>query len=384
MADNIEIINGKASFFSVKIPAWHTLGSVVDKAKNLHEVAELTNMKWIANKVQSFNVAKIWQFLNSVKDNESFTKQEFFKHVEMINSYGIYRSDNLVHLGEVGKDFNPCQFEQAFSFVDALVNNIGGSHYETAGVLGKGEKFFLTVKLPWEIAPNRSPEDKTECYLLFTSANDGTGKVTIKLTTVRVVCQNTLNMALSSKGLGHIGIKHSSQLDAKLTEAQRLVSNVKATVEGLQAKLSILAEKKITPATEQKIFERLFDVKPNSEGVKMLSTKASNNINEIRSLIDFNDNNAFPEIKGSAYNFLNGITNFTDHYRSVKETDSVKGMDKSAIRYQSGIFGSGSLLKDKALEIILEETENAPPMEKILTSVSMPSTLDSILSRVAI
>ena len=59
-------------------------------------------------------------------------------------------------------------------------------------------------------------------------------------------------------------------------------------------------------------------------------------------------------------------------------------MDKSAIRYQSGIFGSGSLLKDKALEINLEETENAPPMEKILTSVSMPSTLDSILSRVAI
>ncbi len=383
MAHNLNSANGKVSFMSTE-SAWHGLGQIVTRSKNVHEVAELANMNWIANKVQSINVAKLWNFLDTFANNATIEKKDLLKHIETIDSYGIYRSDNLEHIGEVGRCFKPCQFETAFSFVDALVNDIGGSHYETAGVLGKGEKFFLTVKLPWEIAPNRSPEDKTECYLLFTSANDGTGQVTIKLTTVRVVCQNTLNMALSSKGLGHIGIKHSSQLDTKLTEAQKLVSNVKATVESVQHKLSILAERKITPATEQKIFERLFDVKPNSEGILSLSTKASNNINEIRSLIDFNDNNVFPEVKGSAYNFLQGITEFTDHYRSVKETESVKGMDKNAIRYQSGIFGSGSLLKDKALEIILEETENAPPMEKILTSVSMPSSLDNILSNVAI
>lgn len=378
MADLIhrDAITGKDCYASTRVD-WHNKGyHSVKGAMNVHEVAEATNMLFTFDKYQTINVPKMLAYLST---KETFTREEFLNALHYVNSYGVYRSDSLEHMAEVGKNFNPCQFETAFSFVDSLVNNIGGSHYETAGILGKGEKFFLTVKLPWSIAPNRSPEDKTDCYLLFTSANDGTGCVTCKLTTTRVVCNNTLQMALGSKGLGGINIKHSSQLDVKLTEAKSLITSVKATVESVQAKLSVLAERKITEASRQQIFSKIFEVKNDA-----CSTKTKNNIEAIEAIYESNDSNAFPEIKGSAYNLLNAFTNFTDHNRSVKNTNPELGLSTEAIRYQSGIFGSGSLLKDKALEIILEETENAPPMEKILTSVSMPSSLDNILSNVAI
>ena len=108
-------------------------------------------------------------------------------------------------------------------------------------------------------------------------------------------------------------------------------------------------------------------------------------------LYESNDRNAFPEHKGTAYNLLNAVTEWTDHLRTARLSDDKKdlGYSNTRARYEAAIFGSGDTLKNKALEVILEDTAGNPihqvqtftaPRPTMPTPPSSGSLLDSILS----
>src|SRR5690606_20882489 len=126
--------------------------------------------------------------------------------IEVPNFYATIRTDNETVLGVVGKDYEIVQNRDAFSFFDAIVGG-DGIQYETAGALGKGERIFITAKLPGYIKVGR--EDLIEQYLFLTTSHDGYGSITAAFTPIRICCNNTLNAAMKNH-TNSIKIRHTA------------------------------------------------------------------------------------------------------------------------------------------------------------------------------
>lgn len=106
------------------------------------------------------------------------------------------RTDNDAVIGAVGKDYQIVQNRDAFSFFDSMVSG-DGILYETAGAFGKGERIFITAKLPDYIRVGN--DDLIEKYLFLTTSHDGSGSITAAFMPIRIVCNNTLNAAMNNK-----------------------------------------------------------------------------------------------------------------------------------------------------------------------------------------
>lgn len=140
-------------------------------------------------------------------------------------SFFTYRSDSGAILGDrLGADYNVVQNTDAFAFFDSIVGG-DGIMYETAGALGKGERIFITAKLPDYIKVGK--DDLIEKYLFLTTSHDGFGSITAALTPVRIVYANTLNAALNNCP-NTIKIRHTSNAQDRLKEAHKVmgISNV--------------------------------------------------------------------------------------------------------------------------------------------------------------
>lgn len=95
--------------------------------------------------------------------------------------FATLRTDTSDVLGVVGKDYQIVQNNEAFSFFDSIVGG-NGILYETAGALGKGERIFITAKLPDYIRVGK--EDLIEKYLFLTTSHDGSGSITAAFTPI--------------------------------------------------------------------------------------------------------------------------------------------------------------------------------------------------------
>jgi phage/plasmid-like protein (TIGR03299 family) len=338
MAHNIWNDNGRDSVFTGRgTPAWHTLGQTIEGCATWREAIDLANLNWTVGKENLYT-----------RDG-----------VEL-PTYGIFRSTDHAFLGAVGERYQPIQNESAFAFVDALIGN-EGAHYDSAGALGNGEVIFCSAHLPsagFEVVPG----DKHDTYLLFKTSHDGSLAAVCKLTDVRVVCQNTLNQALRNGGDAEIKIRHTKTAQERLDMALRLIASGRKTAAALAEKMRQLAEKRMTKETLADILTRLFPQSDNGE----LHTKTKNNIMDILNLYESNDNNAFPEIRGSAYNLLNACTEYADKYRTAK------GDDMNAARASSALFGSGEKFKVNAMDYIYAAAASMPSMSARPTMFAEP------------
>ena len=377
MPDNISFnqTTGKHEFFS-RGAAWHNLGQTVSEAQTWEQAMTLAGLDWEVKKIQL---------------KHPLTNQP-------INAWGTFRSDTKAFLGTVGNVYTPIQNRYQFDFVDAMLEMENGAHYETAGALGNGERVFCLAKIGdgFDI---HGIGDRHETYFLFTTAHDGSASAKAFLTSVRVVCQNTLQMALTLDGKKGITIRHTKNSAEKLAQARKLIGAEKATEDALRRKLEVLSERRVRRADIEDVLGRLF---PNDPVTKKPTAQAVTAITSILERFEENDNNAFPEIRGTAYNLLNAFTEYTDHYKPVRFTDNKKGMDEKVIRSDSALLGSGADFKRSVLDAILdgtrtcetraihrpmvvgasgaqiielEETELTPP-----AAASSSSLLDSILS----
>ena len=340
---------------------WHNLGTPVDGAMTWREAMEKAGLNWTVSKRQ----------LHTLNGSVYLP----------VEAWGIFRDDNNTFFGSVGNQYTPIQNHHAFDFVDTLLEQTDGAHYDTAGALFNGERIFVSATIPYSISPDRAPEDKTNCFLMFETSHDGSMAATAKITTVRVVCNNTLSMALNSAGFGTLKIRHSQSGTDKLNQAKRLFQGVQQSVETLKEKFNILAGRKISANNSSAIMEKLF-----GKDWKESATKR-NQVERIAALFDNNDNGAFPEIKGSAYAMLQSYTNWIDHDRSVRQTERMNGLSLDQVRTQSAVFNGGDALKEKAVDIILKATDGAESMPTVqyFESAGVPekSSIDSIMNMVA-
>lgn len=291
---------------------------------------------------------------------------------------GVFRMDNQAFLGTVGNVYKTIQIQDSFNFIDTLLE-FEKAPYETIGVLGKGERFFVTARLPHDFSIG---EDKIETRLLVASSHDGSMAYTAKIVNTRVVCNNTLNIALSENGKS-IKIKHTNAYEEKFKQAQKMQSGIKQSVASIEGKLTELAQRKVDKVSMEKIFERLF----RTEQKEDVPTRTKNTIRDILLTYENNDNNQFPEQKGTAYNLLNACTNWSDHQRPVRETKNRVDLSPEQMRSESALFGVGETFKESALEIILQETIACQRKDKPIFSFAQTlgkekSLVDSILAGV--
>jgi phage/plasmid-like protein (TIGR03299 family) len=359
MAHNIEVTEQGASFFSNRVPAWHGLGTVVEGAKVWSEAIKLAKMDWQVKKEQDVHP----------------------RTLEPINSYSIYREDNDKWLGKVGERYTPIQNEFQFSFMDKILGE-GGEHYETAGVLGNGERIFVLANLAQK-HDIHGTGDVHQAYLAGMTSHDGSTSARFFATGTRIVCKNTLSIALNgAKGKG-VSVRHTKGAETRLNARLKDLQEAKMTFTNTMELLEQLAERKVN---SQQVQEILMEVFKAGDDPAEIATRTNNNIQEVTELFENADNGAFPEFKGSPYQLVNAVSEYTDHYREVRMTNGRAELTEELVRAESAMFGGGADFKKRALDIIIAKTM-ATPSISLHKAYSIPSevrdgaVLDEILSQ---
>lgn len=339
MSHDIAKIDGMDAMFCVgdRQAAWHQLGQRTPNVATWQEAMKLAKLDW------------------EVKTAEIFSRDCEGKVSKLPDVKSVWRATNpSAYLGTVGKDYEVIQNRHAFDWVDSLLEAESGAHYETAGALGNGERIWVMARLPQEIRI-KGTDDVSRNFLLFTTAHDGSMAAVGKLCSERVVCANTLAIALGESGRG-IRVKHTKSAQARLQESKKIMLGVAQDINRLGEKLNVLATRRMTRDSMVSILDKLFPVP--AEGVS--ETRRNNTLAAVLGLFESNDNNAFPQIRGTAYNLLNAVTEYVDHERTVRITDSKQGMTQQQARAQEAIFGTGERFKNDALTAVMEMTADNP------------------------
>ncbi|WP_316846791.1 DUF932 domain-containing protein [Pedobacter psychrodurus] len=202
------------SFFTVREKAWHGLGKVVEDYPTSAGAIKHTGLDYTVEKRPLFTLDNTnFDLLNALADGIE-------PQVSVPNYFATLRTDTEEILGVVGKDYQIVQNTDAFSFFDSIVGNDTDIRYETAGALGKGERIFITAKLPDYIRVGK--DDLIEKYVFLTTSHDGYGSITAGFTPIRIICQNTLNAAIPS-GQNSIKIRHTASAVERLKQAHQLM-----------------------------------------------------------------------------------------------------------------------------------------------------------------
>jgi len=219
MSHNLNSKGNNISFVSKKEIAWHRLGKVVD-AMTSEEAIKLGGLDFKVNLAPLLAVTgEELSVEESKKMVKVFRNKKELREVSVVsNAFATYRTDTNEILGIVGNKYTPVQNTEAFDFFDNIIGE-GQAQYETVGALGKGETVFITAKLP-EICIGNT--DNIDNYLLFTMSHDGSSAIKVMFTPIRVVCNNTLSIAVNS-AKDKISIKHTKNYRNKLELAKKVL-----------------------------------------------------------------------------------------------------------------------------------------------------------------
>ena len=282
MAANVE------TMFSVREKPWHGLGTIVAEAPSSADALRLAGLDW------------------NVVQEPIFT--DFNEPVEGYKA-NVRDSDRKV-LGVVSDRYKVVQNTDAFSFTDELLGK--GVRYETAGSLQEGKKVWLLARLPREyiIAGERiSP------YLVFSNTHDGSGSVKVAVTPIRVVCNNTLNLALNMAKRSFSMI-HTGNIQDKIQEAKDTLFMAEEYMDCLGIEFEQLRRQKVTDAQVREYIELLLPMEKDPTPVQRKNTvKLREDM-----LRRYNDAPDLQKIGNNAYRFINAVSDFATHSDPIRRT----------------------------------------------------------------
>ena len=282
MAANVETI------FSTREVPWHGLGRIVSEAPASKEALELAGLDW----------------------------EVIQKDIITVDGYNIIpgfkanvRSTDDKVLGIVTDRYKVVQNKEAFEFTDLLLGE--GVKYETAGSLQGGRRVWMLARLPYQYVIN---SEEITPYVVFTNSHDGSGAIRVAITPVRVVCSNTLNLALSTAkrcwSCNHVGDINGKLEDARntLLYAGKYMSELGKSIEQLnQIKLN-----------DVKVIEFINELIPESDNATFQQKR---NILKLREDMKTRYFDA-PDLQGvgkNGYRFINAVSDFVTHAKPLRE-----------------------------------------------------------------
>lgn len=287
MAANVE------SMFYTRTKPWHGLGVQVQEAPESKDALRLAGLDW-----------KVYQ-------REVYTDSGI-----KIEGYraNVRNTDNKV-LGVVTERYKIVQNEEAFSFTDALLGK--GVRYETAGSLQEGKKVWLLARLPKEYIISG---EQISPYLVFSNSHDGSAAVRVAVTPIRVVCNNTLNLALSTAKRSWAMV-HTGNIKGKIHEAQETLFMAENYMSKLGKEFEELKRQKLSERQVKEYIELLLPLEKTSglvtaKNVKKLRDDLRARYYDAPDLQDVGGNNA--------YRFINAVSDFATHNEPLRRTANYK------------------------------------------------------------
>ncbi|KRT15964.1 alpha/beta hydrolase [Pedobacter ginsenosidimutans] len=335
---NYNSITGKHAFMSVKEKAWHGLGTIIEDYPTSAEALRFAGLDYTVEKRKLFT----FDNENNLGDPE---RDLVIPELAVPDYYATVRKDTEQVLGVVGKDYEIVQNVHAFDFFDSIVGGSGGILYETAGALGKGERIFITAKLPDYIRVGRN--DLIEKYLFLTTSHDGYGSITAAFTPTRIVCNNTLNAAMRNK-TNCIRLKHTANVQDRLKVAHQLLGLTNRLANELEEVFNHWSRVRITDSqVKQLIGLAMSPNRETSEALKAgrfedLSTLYTNTVEKVMEYAFSSPTQQEETTKGTLFGAYNAVTGYFQNAKSYKDTES---------KFKSIMYGTGLQRSQKAFDL---------------------------------
>jgi len=314
MAHELEIDElGNAKMFYVGETPWHGLGQKVDEAPTSADALRLAGLDWdvIPSPIMTAEGTPIPEWKANV------------------------RSTDGAVLGMVSNKYKIVQNREAFAFVDDILQSDQDVRFETAGSLSGGKRTWLLAHLP----PQRILDDEIVPYLCFTNGHDGKHPVSVVMTPTRVVCANTLALALG-QAKRTWSFRHMGDIESRKREASETLRLTNQYTVGLREFAEEMAQKKIGVRQLEQIMSIVF---PDDESA---SDRVRNNVSILKNqFMDiYSGKDDLQSIRGTAWGIINAASDFASHVKPLRKTSL----------YQEGIFASfldGNKVLDKITEL---------------------------------
>lgn len=304
---------------------WHGLGNKLAPQQPIEVWADRAGMNW---SIESSEVRYV-SGSSGIGAIHAFPDQKV-----------LYRSDTKAPLSVVSARYHVVQPREILEFYRDLTE-VGGFKLETAGVLKEGRKFWALAKTGQ--TGMLKGKDHVKGYLLLATACDGTLATTAQFTSVRVVCNNTLAIALGD-GTGVVKVPHRSQFDAAAVKRQLGIAV--SSWDAFMVRTKAMAERKVTDSAADTFFRRVLTYTVTNPGERDGMTVNERAVRAVGELYAGRGKGAqLPSASGTAWGLLNSITEYVDHHRRARSDDH---------RRDAAWFGQGALIKQKAWDEALK------------------------------
>lgn len=324
MAHNITIINGQASMAYVGATPWHGLGKSKKPGDSFDSWRKDAGFDWEVNRAPV-------RFTDSDGNLCEFDGQEV-----------LYRSDNGLQLAIVSNRYQIVQPGEVLEFYRDLCNQYG-FELETAGTLLGGKKLWALAKTG--MTTRVKGADVVNGYLLLATSNDGTMATIAKFTSVRVVCNNTLNLSLTETAFPQVKVSHRTVFNPDTVKAQ--LGIIRSAWDEFDDVLGLMADVKVS---KKQIEGYIFDLFAKTDKPENESTRNKNIMQNVWLSIANSPGANLPSAAGTTWGLVNGVTHFVDHVAGARTQDN---------RLQSAWFGKGEELKDKAFKLAYDMAKAA-------------------------
>ncbi|NBH15633.1 DUF932 domain-containing protein [Lachnospiraceae bacterium] len=282
MAANVE------TMFYTREKPWHGLGVKVAEALSSAEALSASGLDW---KVEQKDICTddgllVPGFKANVRD-----------------------SDKKV-LGIVSGRYKVVQNGEAFAFTDKLLG--GGVRYETAGSLNGGRKVWVLARMPREYI---MLGDRISPYMVFSNTHDGSGAIRVAMTPIRVVCNNTLNLALATATRSWSAM-HTAGVQDRIKEAENTLFMAERYMDALGREFERLSKVEMPDSTVAGCIQSLLPMDAS------MSTQQKNNIKKLREDMEMRYFEApdLQDVPRNAYRFINAVSDFATHGKPLRES----------------------------------------------------------------
>jgi len=303
---------------------WHQLGNELPARQPIEVWAEKAGMNW---RICETPVRYMTEQVGAMGSIMSFEDQKV-----------LYRSDTKRPLSVVSDRYQVVQPQEVLEFYRDLTE-VSGFELETAGVLKEGRKFWALAKTGKE--STLKGNDVVKGYLLLATSCDGTLATTATPTSVRVVCQNTLTVALNGSSSA-IKVPHNTNFDAQAVKRQ--LGMAVSQWDSFIYRMRTLSERKVKSHEAMNYFLRVLCQSDALEQGNVLTNERA--LKKVQSIYEGNGRGAeMSTAHGTAWGLLNAVTEFVDHEKQARTPEN---------RLDSAWFGPGATLKQRALDHALQ------------------------------
>lgn len=335
MSHNLETFqDGTTAFFTAREVAWHKLGTVTEGALTAEDALTKAQLNWEVFKSEDPVTTMVPMLGKSAMEQGSLQQ---ITYADKFMTYRYHpKSQEPQALGVVGSRYTPVQNSEAFAFLNDLSDE-SGAVFETAGSIDNGKKVFMSMKMPKDMLIGGV--DKIDTYLLAWNTHDGSSSFTVAVTPIRVVCQNTLTMAIK-KAESSFSLRHTPKVSGKVQAARDTLNLTYRYVEEFEKEAEMLIAQSMTDKEFKLIVEKMIPIDEESERARNLADTARD------TMLALWKAPTQENVAGTKWAAYNAIVEYSDWAKPIRsENPDVKRAEKI-------VKGQGERFKNRALALL--------------------------------